>query len=56
MFTRSTPKWPATAACAMAPASLLLAALGGGHALLIGILALATGAVGILLRRQLLRE
>jgi diguanylate cyclase (GGDEF)-like protein len=40
----------------MAPAGLLLAALGGGHALWIGILALATGAAGILLRRHLLRE
>jgi diguanylate cyclase (GGDEF)-like protein len=56
MFTRSTLKWTATAACAMAPASLLLAALGSGHALLIGILMLATGAAGILLRRHLLRE
>jgi diguanylate cyclase (GGDEF)-like protein len=56
MFTRNSLKWPATAACAMAPTSLLLAAVGGGDALLIGTLALVTGASGTLLWRHLLRD
>jgi diguanylate cyclase (GGDEF)-like protein len=56
MTNRPTPRSLTAAACALAPASLALAALAGGGWPVVGALALLSGGAGLLLRHWLLRD
>jgi diguanylate cyclase (GGDEF)-like protein len=56
MLTRNPLRTLTAALCALAPTALLIAMLGGGNVLLVGTLALLSGAAGALLRRRLLSD